>query len=215
MSAKKFNIEDYLHAIDTKLKDKSKKDLYMIYIMIAASIFAFSYLLFWDMSLKSFEKKIKQTEEITRKIDNDKIFLKFNTPQVVAALDKKIKAQEEKYIEYKDYNAYIKTKLEQIPFLLYDETVWGDFLNSIDKKALRYHVKLLNLSNDYTQTGAAFGHVLDIALSLQGKYKNTLLFLNALETSDLVVDVHDINISTTPKKKLVSDLNISVWGIRY
>ncbi len=215
MSKKKFNIEDYLHAIDEKLKDKSQKDLYMIYIMIAASIFAFSYLLFWDMSLKSFEKKVKQTEEISRKIDNDKTFLKFNTPQVVAALDNKIKTEEKKYIEYKDYNTYIKTKLEQIPFLLYDETVWGDFLNSIDKKALRYNVKLLHLSNDYTQTGAAFGHVLDLSLTLQGKYKNTLLFLNALETSDLVVDVHDINISTTSKKKLVSDLNISVWGIRY
>jgi hypothetical protein len=37
--------------------------------------------------------------------------------------------------------------------------------------------------------------------------------MNSLEQSDLVVDIHSINIQAA--KKLQSDLNISVWGIIY
>jgi hypothetical protein len=52
---------------------------------------------------------------------------------------------------------------------------------------------------------------LDIAISTDGPYKNTLKFINALEQSQLVVDVHDMNMSANGKLK--GDLNISVWGI--
>jgi hypothetical protein len=37
--------------------------------------------------------------------------------------------------------------------------------------------------------------VLDISVEVSGKYLNTLKFINSLERSDLVVDVHDLNIS--------------------
>ncbi len=210
---KKIHIEDYLHTIDTKLKDKTKKDIYMIYIMIFAGLFAFSYFLFWNTSLQSFEDKLTQIQTIQRKIDNDKRYLQFNTPAVIASLDKKIQSTQDELIKYKDYNQYIKTKLEAISFLLYDERVWGDYLDSIDQKARKYAIKILELDNRYSLTGQSFGHVLDISIDSKGSYKNTLKFLNALEQSDLVVDVHDLNISA--HDFLESKINISVWGIRY
>jgi hypothetical protein len=52
------NLENYLHAIDSNFKNKSDKDKYMVYIMIFSSIFAFSYLLFWDNYLSSFNQQI-------------------------------------------------------------------------------------------------------------------------------------------------------------
>jgi len=59
----------------------------------------------------------------------------------------------------------------------------------------------------------SFGHVLDISISATASYKNTLLFINSLEESYLVVDIHDLKIQ--PEDTLKSDLNISVWGITY
>jgi len=44
-------------------------------------------------------------------------------------------------------------------------------------------------------------------------FQNTLLFINSLEQSDLVVDLHDFKIAA--EDELVSDLNISVWGINH
>ena len=210
---KKLKLEDYLHSIDVKLKDKTKKDIYMIYIMIFAGLFAFSYLFFWETSLQSFEQKLQQIETVKRKIADDKRYLQYNTPAVIAALDKRIKETQAELIKYKDYNAYIKNKIETISFLLYDERVWGEYLNSVDQKARRYGIKILELSNKYNLTGDAFGHVLDISIDTKGRYLNTLKFLNSLEQSDLVVDVHDLNISA--KDFLGSKINISVWGIRY
>ncbi len=210
---KKFNLEDYLHSIDIKLKDKTKKDIYMIYIMIFAGLFAFSYLFFWETSLQSFEQKLQQIETVKRKIAEDKRYLQFNTPAVIAALDKRIKDTQAELIKYRDYNQYIKSKIETISFLLYDERVWGEYLNSVDQKARKYGVKILELSNRYNLTGDSFGHVLDITIDTKGGYLNTLKFLNSLEQSDLVVDVHDLNISA--RDFLGSKIDISVWGIRY
>ena len=210
---KKINVEDYLHTIDNKLKDKPKKDIYMIYIMIFATLFAFSYLFLWDASLHMFEQKLQQINVIKQKTALDERYLKFNSPSIIDTLNKRIEDTKTKLIQYRDYNQYIKSKIEDISFLLYDEQVWGNYLNSIDTKARRYGVKILELSNKYNDTGESFGHVLDISIDTKGHYKDVLKFINSLEQSDLVVDVHDLNISA--KDYLQSNINISVWGIKY
>jgi hypothetical protein len=89
--------------------------------------------------------------------------------------------------------------------------VWGAYLDSISKFARAYNVKLEKFGNTLTADNSSFGHVLDISISTDGPYKNTLKFINALEQSQLVVDVHDMNMSANGKLK--GDLNISVWGI--
>ncbi len=210
---KNLQIEDYLHSIDKQLEHKEKREIYMMYIMIFAAIFAFSYMLFWDSAKHSFEQKLVKVQKLKKKINKDKTYLRRNTPATVAALDAKIKATKKQLIDYKDYNQYIKTQIESIPFLLYDEKVWGNYLNAIDLKAKRYSIKLLKLENNYNFTGESFGHVLDVSIKSAGNYKNILKFLNSLEESQLVVDVHDFDVNAT--EFLQGDINLSVWGIRY
>ena len=210
---KKIQFEDYLHSIDKQFESKEKKEIYMIYIMIFSAIFAFSYMLFWDNARNTFQNKLSTIQDLKLKIKMDKIYLKTNTPATIAALDSQIKKTKIALITHKDYNQYIKTKIESIPFLLYDEKVWGNYLNSIDSKAKKYQIKILKLNNNYNFTGESFGHVLDVAIQSNGHYKNTLKFLNSLEESELVVDVHDFDINAT--NFLESDINLSVWGIRY
>lgn len=207
------NIENYLHQIDTSFKDKSQKDTYMVYIMIFSAIFAFAYLLFWESSLQEFEQKQSEISSLETKINADKIFLKVNPESRITKLEAKIKQINNDIILKKDHNSYIKNKIDTISFLIYDEKVWGEYLHSISKNAKKYNVKILNYSNEYSLDTNSFGHVLDISIKSVANYKNTINFINSLEQSNLVVDIHQLSINA--QDKLGSDLNISVWGITY
>lgn len=205
--------EDFLHKIDTVFKEKTQKDIYMIYIMIAGLIFAFAYLLFWDNSFESFKKTQANVNTLNVKINADKTYLKINTESVIVKLDKEIQNLNHEIIQHKEMNAYIKSKIEAISFLIYDEQTWGEYLDSISTNAQKYDIKITDFSNKYASNESSFGHVLDITVSSNGNYKDTLRFINSLEQSELVVDIHDLSIIAN--KKLLSDLNISVWGITY
>ncbi|QSZ41500.1 hypothetical protein GJV85_05060 [Sulfurimonas aquatica] len=209
----KLNIEDYLHTIDGMFKDKTQKDIYMSYMMIVSLIFAFSYLLFWDSSLEGFEKTRKSVQSLQSKINIDNSFINKNPESKITELKKDISNINKEIIVHKDNNAYIKTKIETISSLIYDERTWGEYIHSISDNAQKNNVKLLNFQNKYASTENSFGHVLDISLKSSGSFKNTLHFINSLEQSELVVDIHSLHLSAD--KTLHSDLNISVWGITY
>ncbi|WP_297484257.1 hypothetical protein [Sulfurimonas sp.] len=209
----KINYEDYLHKIDSALKNKTQKELYMTYIMVVAGIFAFSYVLFWDSSFENFTTTRQNVSQLENKIAIDKRFLQQNPTSKITQLDKEIHNIDQEITVNKDTNAYIKSKIETISALIYDERSWGEYLDSIATNAQKYHIKLLNLTNEYAKVNSAFGHILDISVSSEGNFQNTLKFINSLEQSDLVVDIHNFKIDTNTS--LESDLNISVWGITY
>jgi len=209
----KINIEDYLHRIDVAFKDKSQKDTYMTYIMVVAVIFAFAYLLFWDSSFEKFERTRASVNNLQVKINADKAFLQRNPESKIIQLEREINKINNKVIALKDTNAYIKSKIETISSLIYDERAWGEYLDSITKNAQKYDIKLITLTNKYAQTDSSFGHILDITIKSVANYKNTLKFINSLEQSELVVDIHNFDIKAD--QVLNTDLNISVWGITY
>lgn len=209
----KINIEDYLHSIDKAFVNKTQKDIYMTYVMLVASIFAFAYLLFWDSSFNSFDGTRTNVVNLQSKINSDNRFLNLNPESKITQLDREIKSINNEVIVNKDNNAYIKSKIETISSLIYDERTWGEYLDSISKNAQTYHVKIKNFTNRYAKNHKSFGHILNITIESSANYKNTLKFINSLEQNDLVVDIHDLSIKA--EKKLNSDLNISVWGITY
>jgi len=209
----KLNIEDYLHKIDTAFKDKEEKEIYMIYFMIVAGIFAFSYLLFWDSSFENFQQTRKQVKKLEKKIAADKQYLKRNPEIKITRLEREIKNINNEMLMHKKNNAYIKYKIEAISSLIYDKRAWGEYLDSITTNAQKYHIMITNLTNKYADNNQAFGHILDITVDSEGKFKNTVKFINSMEQSDLVVDIHDFNIKANDK--LQSQFKISVWGIKY
>ncbi|MDY0117228.1 MAG: hypothetical protein RBR59_06615 [Sulfurimonadaceae bacterium] len=209
----KINIENYLHQIDTYFKAKEQKDIKMMYIMIFAGFVAFSYLLFWDSSEVDFDKITSEVASVESKIASDSYYLQMNPESKIANLRTDILMIEKSYQELQNQNIYIKDKIGTISSLIYDERAWGEYLHSISTNAKRYNINLLNLTNKYADNKGAFGHILDISISSQASFANTLKFINSLEQSELVVDVHTININAS--NKLDSNLHISVWGITY
>ena len=209
----KINIEDYLHKIDSLFKEKTQKDKYMTYGMVAAVVFGFSYLLFWDSSFNEFEATRAKVVVLEKQIVEDKQYLQENPESKIANLEKEIILINKEMLAHKDNNTYIKSKIETISSLIYDERAWGEYLHSISKNAQKYNVKISNLTNRYSDNNNSFGHILDISVNSSSNYKNTLKFINSLEQSDLVVDLHHLDINAS--NKLNSELNISVWGITY
>jgi len=209
----KINIEDYLHKIDLALQDKKQNELYMTYGMVVLVVFAFAYVLFWDSSFEGFEKTQANVEKLKSKITKDKRYLQLNPETKIVQLEQEIKKINAEISQYKDYNAYIKSKIEEISSLIYDERTWGEYIDSISTNAQKYNIKILNLTNKYAKANSAFGHILDISLNSTGSFKNTIKFINALEQSELVVDIHTFNLLR--EEKLTTDLKISVWGITY
>ncbi len=207
----KLQIEDYLYSLDQSLSQKSDRDKMMLYIMIFASLFAFSYLLFWERSEAGFKISHEKALKAENDLNIDKEYLAANPPERITQIEQETVEIEKQHVLYVQYNAYIKEQLEQISSLYYDEKVWGSYLDSVSRYARSYNVKLAQFGNRLQTDNSSFGHVLDITIASEGAYKNTLKFINTLEQSQLVVDLHDFNISAD--EKLRGDLNISVWGI--
>lgn len=209
----KLMIEETLQKIDSFFKEKSQKDTYIVYSMIVVVFFAAAYP-FYDLSMNEFESQKKKVQDITAKIDSDKLYLKVNTEAKVAMLVQEIKGLEVELVAQKERNNYIKEKIEAISSLIYDERAWGEYLNSVSINAKKHNIKIINFANSYSENNeSAFGHVLDIALEVKGNYLDTVKFMNSLEQSELVVDVHDFNIRA--QDALNTNLDISVWGITY
>ncbi|MDQ1264695.1 MAG: hypothetical protein QG559_1696 [Campylobacterota bacterium] len=208
----KLMLEETLQNIDNFFKVKSKKDVYMVYIMIVAVISFIAYP-FYELSQTEFNAIKAKVDDVTVKINTDKAYLKANPEEKIAQLDLDIKKLEVELAENKKTNLYIKEKIMTISSLIYDEKLWGEYLDSISKNALKHNVKIINFVNKYVDNNESFGHVLDIKLDVTAKYADTINFVNSLEESELVVDMHTFDIKA--KDTLDSKLNISVWGITY
>jgi len=209
----KITLEDYLQKLDASFKDKSKKDIYMMFIMIFGVIFTFSYMLFWESAEKEFKNKLTQIDDISAKIKMDKMFLDYNPQSKITLLEKDIAAANLKLEAHKKNNEYIKNRIESISSLIYDERTWGEYLHSISINAKKYNIKILNFTSKNVDNNISFGHMLDVHVQSTGSFMNTLKFMNSLEQSTLVVDIHDVSMSA--EESLISDLNLSVWGILY
>jgi len=207
----KLQIENLLYSLDQSLAGKSERDKKMLYVMIFAALFAFSYLLFWDSSEARFNVSHEKALKVESDLNFDKQYLTANPPEKIVQIEQETAEIERQHSLYIQYNAYIKEQLEQISSLYYDDKVWGAYLDSVSKYAKAYNIKLNRYANALQPNNSSFGHVLDINISSEGAYKNTLKFINALEQSYLVVDLHDFNMNA--EQKLQGDLQISVWGV--
>ena len=206
-------IEKYLYDIDQSFAEKSEKDVKLIYAMVFVALVTFSYLVFWDSAEKGYQDILAASKAVEKKIAIDKKYLFTHPESQITNLNQEIAQLNEDLVTIKAENVYIKAEIEKIPELFYDEEIWGGFIDSIAEHARRNKVKLNFFSNRLAGDKTKFGHVLNINISSEGDYKNVVKFMNAIEKSKLVVDIHDLDMNAS--RKVALDLNLSVWGITY
>ena len=207
------NIEKYLYAIDQSFAQKNERERMLIFGMIAAALFGISYLLFWESSEKEYQSIKTQSEASLKRLNIDKQYLAMHPENEIQKIADDITMINNKAKVVRNDNEYIKFKIEQISELYYNEAIWGKYIDSIAENAKKYKIKLKSISNQLSSDQSKFGHVLDIQISASGHYRNIYKFINSMEKSDLVIDIHDFNLSAS--ETLDIDINSSVWGITH
>jgi Tfp pilus assembly protein PilO len=205
--------EKFLYDIDQSFSQKSDKDIKLIYMMIFVVLVTFSYLVFWETAERGYNDAQAASLAVQDKINADRQYLLMHPESEIVRLDQQIAELNSKYAALTSENAYIKAEIEKIPELYYDQETWGQFIDSIAEKAKVNKIKLNFFANRLAMDKTKFGHVLNIEIEAEGNYQNMVTFMNAIEKSRLVVDLHDLGLSAG--KKLSLDLNLSVWGITY
>jgi hypothetical protein len=131
----------------------------------------------------------------------------------IKALEREIAKLKIRFRDTKELNEYFDYQIQTLSEMLFNEQNWAKFLDSIAGIAKRNHVHIHTITNQFVKNDKSFGHVLEIGITCQGKYKNIMAFLNRIEESDLVVDVSHISMESG--KEINASMKVSVWGINY
>lgn len=209
----KFNLEQYLYPIDQSFASKKQSEVYMIYGVIAVVLIAFSYLLFWESAEQDYNTIKKQRAAVEKKLNADNHYLQLHPESEITQIENQITMIKKQTLAVKEKNEYINYKISQISELFYNEKTWGAYLDSIAENAKKYNIKLALFTNKRALDKNKFGHVLDINVHASGHFTQMIKFVNSMEESNLVVDLHDLDLKANEKLEL--DVNSSVWGITY
>ncbi len=205
--------DDLLDKIDNYYVGKSQKDRIYSYIMAGGGVAFVIYILTYDITAAMYKKAEKERTKILTELKNDQRFLKMNSADNITFLQNQNSLNKKRFAEIKRSSDYIDYKISQLQPLIYNETAWGKFIDSISETARKNGIRILNLKNLFVTKRENFGHVLDIEVGFSGSFHDTLRFINTLEKTPLVVDIHDMEM--VANSTLTTKLKIAVWGISY
>jgi hypothetical protein len=176
---------------------------YLVYTLV------FSYT---EQELINTENKIKS---IKQKINTENNYLLANSQAKLTSIRKDV---ERKNIEFENISykmSYVDNKLHELSYLLFDDRSWAGFVDNISALAKHYKVDIKSIGNRFFEpTFQKITHVVEVNIHSEAEFKNTVKFLNAIEESQLVIDVNDINM-TSLGDQISSRFKIAVWGMKY
>jgi len=150
---------------------------------------------------------------VEKKLRADEQYLAMHPESEIKMIEDQIETIKHETEATKEKNEYINYKISQISELFYNEKAWGAYIDSISENAKKYQIKLALFTNKRALDKEKFGHVLDINVHASGQYSQMIQFVNAMEQSELVIDLHGLDLKAN--EKLEIDVNSSVWGITY
>ena len=213
--------QDILSKIDQYFDSKKPNETNLIFLGSALIIAYLVYMLCFDPAQNFFDEKLNNHTVITTKLEQTKSYLdSVSSPDG----DRNFKINEEnrnlnslknRYTNVLKFNSYFDTKLKELSFLLFDNQNWANFLDSIVLLAKQNNIKILELKSDIKEPNfQKIEQILNIDLTFMGNFKDMLSYINSLEESKLVVDLHKMDINST-QKDLGAKISISVWGMKY
>ncbi len=213
------SIDAFLNKIDLYFRDKKESEVYLIFAMLFV-LFAFvSYSYLSPITDTMLKRTMRNANEIEKKLRDEQAYLaSVSRDGDETFLIKKVKSDIENakvLLERTTHtNLYIDTKLRELSYLLFNNENWAKFLDSITHLAQKYSVRIKVLENKINEPNLQkIEQILNLKVNFNGAFTNTMKFMNAIEESELVVDVHELN--CTGKKNIEGEFNIAVWGMKY
>ncbi len=201
-------IDDFFNS-----KKPSEASMFMgvIGLGIAYGVYQFVFLQ-TDESLKNTQTQIATVKQ---KINSEKNYLNTHSVAMLSKLKTEVKQKKVAFDDTLYKMSYVDNTLTELSYLLFDDKSWANFVDNISYLAKKYHVNIEEIGNKfYTPTFQKITQVVEVDVKSKANLKNMVKFLNAIEESQLVVDVSNIEM-TKPNKDVQANFKIAVWGMKY
>jgi len=211
----KKNKQGILDKVDDYFAKEKPSTLQMAYIGMAALIGYMVYSSVFPITDEALKDTTSKIGSVKQKIATERNYLNGHT---VALLNRGKADLKRKEIEFDNtiYKmSYVDNKLTELSYLLFDDKSWASFVDNISELAKKYNVDIKEVSNKfYDPTYKKITHVAEIDVVSSASTKDMIKFLNAIEESQLVIDVNNIKLDR-PEDKIEGSFKIAVWGMKY
>ncbi|MBP9492597.1 MAG: hypothetical protein KBE79_05255 [Sulfurospirillum sp.] len=213
------NFDVIFDKIDNYLKDKKSSETSILFFLLFVIVGFLSYSYIYPIT----DAKLKQTSRLAKDMDkkllDETSYIRSISKDIDEAfVIKKVKQDIETsklLLEKTTFtNAYVDNKLKELSYLLFNDENWAKFLNSITRLAQEYNIDIKLIENKINEPSIQkIEQILNLKVDFNGHFTNSVKFINALEESELVVDVYEL--TCLGQKNIECQVNIAVWGMKY
>jgi len=214
-------IADKMEATDAYFEHKSESEKWIMILFFAAAVAFLAYSYFFPYAKGLYEQSILSHKAISKKIYEENTYLQSiskngDREYKVRLYIQRIARKKKEVLSQKQKILVIDGNLDKLSDLLFNQKNWSLFLDSITHRAAANGIQINRLTNKYVDSNGSFGHVLEIGLNCEGRFKNILNFINDMEQNTLVTDIYSSSIYADANQSTIfSDINISVWGVNH
>lgn len=205
--------------IDNFFQGKKGSEVSLIFLMLFLFIGFLSYSYIFPVTDKMLKQTMRNSKEMEKKLQDEKSYLAsvsrdgdetFFIKKVKNDIDNaKVLLEKTTYT-----NAYVDGKLKELSYLLFNDENWARFLNSITQLAQKHAVNIKIIENKINEPSIQkIEQILSLKVDFSGSFANSMKFINAIEESELVVDIYELNFKGV--KNIEGQANIAVWGMKY
>jgi len=214
-------IEDKLEALDNYFSTKKESEKWLIILGIAGLITYMAYTFLLPYTENMYKKSERTRKTIEKRIKDNQIYLQSITRNgdrdyMVKQLMQEIKQKKNEIVSYNNKLDLLEKNIAKLSDMLFNQRSWSKFIDSITEKAALQNVDIQYINNKYVDHNGSFGHVLEINIGTKSDYKSIVKFMNELEQNTLVTDIYGTDLKVDKNTSdIVSDINVSVWGINH
>jgi hypothetical protein len=213
------SFDTFFDKIDAFFGGKKSSEISLIFLIVFVFIAFVSYSYIFPITDKMLKQTTRLSKEMEKKLFDENAYLKsvskdgdeeYFIKKVKHDIDNaKILLEKTTFA-----NAYVDNKLKELSYLLFNDENWANFLHSITKLAQTHHVTIRVIENKINEPSIQkIEQILNLKVDFNGNFANTMKFINAIEESELVVDIYELKCEG--QKNIEGHLNIAVWGMKY
>ena len=205
--------------IDKFFEGKKSSEISLIFLMLFVFIGFLSYSYIFPISDKTLKQTIRATKEMEKKLLDEKSYLNSVSRDgdetfFINKVKQDIEASKVLLEKTSYTNAFIVDILKELSYLLFNDENWAKFLNSVTFLAQKYSMNIKVIENKINEPSIQkIEQILNLKVEFNGSFANTMKFINAIEESELVVDIYELVFKG--QKNVEGQINIAVWGMKY
>lgn len=213
------NFDTLFDKIDSFFQGKKSSEISLIFLMLFLFVGYLSYSYVFPITDKMLQQSMRNSKEIEKRLQDEKSYVaSISRDGDDAFLIKKVKNDIDTakvLLEKTTFtNAYVDGKLKELSYLLFNDENWARFLNSITQLAEKYAVNIKVIENKINEPSIQkIEQILNLKIEFNGSFANTMKFINAIEESELVVNIYELNFKGL--QDIEGQVSIAVWGMKY